>query len=75
MTVREKRILTAWAAWIGINLAADWVLNTRKSGLTLSEAVRAAVRETPNGKWVLAVILAATALWFWCHIIRPLENP
>lgn len=72
MTPRPSRFMVG--AWLGAIVAlglADWLLNRRHDGSTLSEATRYLFRtDAPAGKAAFTLSWAALTAWLIPHICR-----
>lgn len=74
MTARRPMVY-AWATAIGALGLADWLLDRRHDGSTLSECARHVWHtDTPAGRVSFALSWAALSVWFIPHICRKRET-
>lgn len=67
----SRRMLWAWLSALSVLGLADWLLDRRHDGSTLSECTRYAFRvHTPGGRVAFSVTWAAFYVWFWAHTMK-----
>ena len=71
MRPARRPMVYAWAGAIGGLALADWLLDRRHDGSTLSEVTRHVFRtDTPAGRAAFAASWCVLTAWFIPHICR-----
>lgn len=67
----SRRMLLAWLSALTTLGLADWLLDRRHDGSTLSECTRYAFRiHTPGGRVAWTIAWMPTSLVIWRHILK-----